>query len=440
LYGPPPNTQQIQASIHPALFWACVLLGLFISFLALTGRQKPSVKAAIFCLGQVIMLTAPLALVIPNVVFGDFPTIDKAGSFFYYQSDVHVRFLMHPVASLNDCGVQLIGVHMGHLWVTEFFDLFLNGYGPFNIQALLYPALAWWCAALFFQSISKSWINAVVLGMPFGLGLHIYRDLNWYTIEKAAVFLLPLFAWSLYQVHLAQDQGDKKIRRRSSQIAALCFFLTAFINWYLALVAAAGAAMAVVLSRSKPLLKAFLFCLLAISPLIVLQLLLVAKGSPGTPEMFLEERAALDHFSLHPLRWNRLELLNALHPVALVLLVWGFIRKQREPLDNLLLLVAMGLFMFSLGPNLVSDVTNPVYMVAWKLVPGFWRVAKPEVFFYGTWMCLLAFTARAWAGRSLMLAYPLMVLGWVLWIRAHPAYPDFSEFAELTPALCENNQ
>lgn len=440
MYGPPPNLAQIEATIHPGFFWGAIFAGVLISFFALTGNQKPGVKAAWFILGQVIMMTAPLALVLPNLVFGDFPTIDKAGSFFYYQSDVHVRFLTSPIASLNDCGVQLIGVHMGHLWVTEFFDLFLGNYGPFNIQALLYPALAWWCAALFFQSISKGWINAVVLGMPFGLGLHVYRDLNWYTIEKAAIFLLPLFAWSLYRVHLSRERGGHKAHRKAVKIAAACFFLTAFINWYLALVAAAGVAMALVLSRSKPLFKAFFFCLLAISPLIILQLLLVSKGSPGSPEMFLEERAALDHFSLHPLLWNRLELLNALHPVALVLLVWGLVRTKRTPLDNLLLGVAFGLFLFSLGPNLPGGFTNPAYMIAWKLVPGFWRVAKPEVFFYGTWLCLLAFTARAWAGKSLALAYPLMVLGWIFWVRGHPAYPDFSEFVDLTPALCENNQ
>jgi len=438
LYGPPPNANQIAASVSPGLFWACLLLGILISSLALLSHWKPATRAAFFCLGQVVMLTTPLALVLPDLVFGDFPTIDKAGSFFYYQSGVHQQFLMHPFAALNDCGVQLIGVHMGHLWITQFFDLFLPDYGPFNAQALLYPALAWWCAALFFQSLGDKWVNAIVLGLPFGLGLHMYRDLNWYTIEKAAIFLLPLFAWAFYRVHTESQEKKQPAQNRAHWVAAACFVLAAFVNWYLALVIGAGAAMAVVASRSKALLKALAICIVAFLPLLILQLVLVSKGSPATPELFLEERAALDHFSLVPLRWNRLELLNALHPMAIGLVLWGLLKGRRDGLDRVLLCVALGLFVFSLGPNLPGDVRNPVYMLAWKTIPGFWRVAKPEVFFYGTWLCLLGVASRSWSQRNLAWAYPLMVLGWIIWVRGHPAYPSYSEFLELTPVLCEN--
>lgn len=438
MYGPAPTPQQITASISPTLFWGCVVIGFLISCVALSTRLNSGTRAAFFCLGQVVMLTAPLALVLPDVVFGDFPTIDKAGSYFYYQSGVHQQFLFHPITALNDCGVQLIGVHMGHLWITEFFDLFLSDYGAFNAQALLYPALAWWCAALFFQEISGRWVNALVLGLPFGLGLHVYRDLNWYTIEKAAIFLLPLFAWTFYRVFLAHARGDRRAIRVAKRWAALCFALAAFVNWYLALVIGVGTALTVLLSRSKVLFKTLLLCILVFLPLLCLQLALVAKGSPASPEAFLNQRAALDHFSLVPLRWNRLELLNALNPVALLLVVWALLRSRKEAIDKVLLGVALGLFVFSLGPNLANEVQNPVYMLAWNVVPGFWRVAKPEVFFYGTWLCLLAVTARAGSTRSLAWAYPFMVVGWIFWVRGHPAYPGFSEFVDLIPVLCVN--
>jgi hypothetical protein len=438
LYGPAPTPQQITAIISPNLFWVCVVFGLLLSGAALSKRLNSATRAAFFCLGQVVILTAPLALVLPDVVFGDFPTIDKAGSFFYYQSGVHQHFLFHPIAALNDCGVQLIGVHMGHLWISEFFDLFLQDYGAFNAQALLYPALAWWCAALFFQEISGKWINAIVLGLPFGLGLHVYRDLNWYTIEKAAIFLLPLFAWTFYRVFSAHKRGGHQALRNAKRWTALAFALAAFVNWYLALVIGVGAALTVVLSRSKTLFRALALCVLVFLPLLLLQLALVAKGSPGSPDAFLNQRAALDHFSLAPLRWNRLELVNALNPAALLLVFWALLRTPRDGIDKVLLGVALGLFVFSLGPNLSNEIRNPVYMLAWSVVPGFWRVAKPEVFFYGTWLCLLAVTARAWSARSLAWAYPFMVIGWIFWVRSHPAYPGFSEFVDLVPVLCEN--
>ena len=169
-------------------------LGLAISASSRSSRFTPAVRAWLFCFGQTLALTAPLGLMISQGVYGDFPTIDKAGSYLYYQDGVHIRSLLHPIASLNDCAVQLIGVHMGHLWLDQFFDLFLSGYAPFNAQALLFPALAWWCCSLFFRELGADWRAAIATSLPFGLTLHIFRDLNWYTIEKAAIFLLPLYS------------------------------------------------------------------------------------------------------------------------------------------------------------------------------------------------------------------------------------------------------
>ena len=81
-------------------------------------------------------------------------------------------------------------------------------------------------------------------------------------------------------------------------LSALCFVGTAWINWYLALVAAAGAGVAALLARSASLWKAVGLSALALLPLVAYQLALVSRGSPGDPQTFLELRAAMDHFSL----------------------------------------------------------------------------------------------------------------------------------------------
>ena len=156
MYGPPTDPQQIPVDFPNIDIGLSILAGCLISSLSLIKSMRPSVRAWFFILGQVVLLTAPLFMGLDSSVFGDYPTIDKTGSFLYYQDGVHIRALLHPIASLDDCAVQLIGVHLGHLWITGFFDLFLDEYGPLNVQALLYPALAWWMAALFFRELVLS--------------------------------------------------------------------------------------------------------------------------------------------------------------------------------------------------------------------------------------------------------------------------------------------
>ena len=429
MYGPAPHSSQVALSVSPGTTALCVTVGILISSLALSRRFSPATRAWLFCFGQTVLLTAPLALVMSQGVYGDFPTIDKAGSFLYYQDGVHIRSLLHPMESLNDCAVQLIGVHMGHLWITQFFDLFLQDYGPFNAQALLYPALAWWAAALFFREVGASWRGAVALAFPYGMCLHVFRDLNWYTIEKAAIFLIPLYALSLLKAH--RNGGSWTLK------AGLVFVLCAWVNWYLALVAAAGAGFAAIIARSKNLWKATGLSAALLLPLVLYQLALVNQGSPGSPEDFLELRAAMDRFSIVPLEWNRLEWYAALSPLAIGLGAHRLWTGGLEPLERVLLGVAAGLFVFSLGPYLVGDLPNPIYMMAWHVVPGFWRVAKPEVFFYGTWICVLAVASKNTFSEKRII-YPGMVILWLVFVRQHAAFPGFSQYNELVPALCNH--
>jgi hypothetical protein len=77
-------------------------------------------------------------------------------------------------------------------------------------------------------------------------------------------------------------------------------------------------------------------------------------------------------------------------------------------------------------------------MAVRDLVPGFWRVAKPEVFFEGVWLVLLVFAARgfgriATTAPRAALVYAAMVAVWLGTTRAHPAFPGFSLPQEIQP-------
>ncbi|MCB9791802.1 MAG: hypothetical protein H6741_03660 [Alphaproteobacteria bacterium] len=432
-YGPPPDPRQellpLSFGDEPALWLGCVALGLALMALALIRRQPEGLRAWWVCLGGVVTLTSPLALVLSSAIYGAWPTIDKTGSLLFYLEGVHRTVTLTPWEAASDPAARLIGVHVGHLWITAFFDLFLEPFAAFNAQALLYPALGWWAAALFAKALTDRWEVALPLGFPFGMGLHVFRDLNWYTIEKAAVGFLALFAWATLRAW--QEGGHYR------WMAGGLYVLMAFVNWYLALVGAAAGALALGVSllaerglgpRSRGLAWACVSCSLMVLPLVALQLsLLQGPGTLGDPERFLMERAIPDSFTLSPPMWNRLELWRALNGAVLGLAAWALLRRDRLSLG--LGAVAGGLFLLALGPQLWPGVMNPLYMGIRAAVPGFWRVAKPEVFFEGTWLLLIGVAAlqlQRLPGRRPLLLLPVFMLGWALIVRTHPVFPAFS--------------
>ena len=386
-----------------------------------------------------MLLTAPLLFVLPDVVFGAFPTIDKEGSFLFYLDGVHRRVMASPLDAANDPAARLIGVHVGHLWVTEAFDLVLEPLSAFSVQGLVYPAFGWGAASLLLYGLCGNLGVAVVLGMPFGMGLHVFRDLNWYTIEKAAVGWLPLFGWTLARTW--RDGG------RWPWIAAAVFALSAWMNLYLALVSAAIGALlftwlAVGALRGtgsrqgfRQVAHACLACAAVGLPFAVWQHHVMSGGPAiGTPEAFLAQRAALDGVSLWPPAWNRLELWRALDPVACVLGAAGVVATFRaDGRVRFLVMTGAVLGLLSLGPDPVpgSGASNPVYMAAWHAIPGFWRVAKPEVFFEASWLAVLAVGAVGLARRQpskrvLVGLHLAMVAAWFALVRTHAAYPGFT--------------
>jgi hypothetical protein len=438
VYGPPPDPRQVLVELtlaeHGLLIALCVALGLALSGLFFVRRLPEPARVLAFVLGQVIALTSPLFLVLDRWVLGSYPTIDKAGSLLFYLDGVHQRLTLQPVESLTDPAARLIGVHVGHLWITQVFDLVLQPFGAMNAQGMLWMVLGWLFAALFVREVSthRDWGTALTLGFPFGMGLHVLRDLNWYTIEKVAVGLLALFAFTTLK---ALREGG-----RWRLLAGLAYALMAWINWYLALVGACSAALALLIQwlwgarqRQRPSSDLLLACLasaICALPLVLLQLaLLSGEGTLGDPEAFLYERAMLDSFELWPPRWNRLELWRAVNLPFVGLGLYAL--RRRDPLLWGMGALAGLLLLLALGPMPFEGVWNPVYMGLRELVPGFWRIAKPEVFFEGSYLLLLAMASRALDRPLPRWLYPLLLIGWLWAVRSHPVYPGFSEFLPL---------
>jgi hypothetical protein len=435
MYGPPidPIQRTAPAEIFdvPEAYIGCLVLGVLLSAAALWRRPPLTLRAALFIIGQSILLTAPLAFVLEQWIYGSFPTIDKAGSMAFYLDGVHIRMLSSPVASLTDPAARLIGVHTGHLWVTALFDLALSPVGAFNLAALLSPPLAWFSAWLLFNEATNNPRVSLLMAFPFGMGLHVFRDLNWYTIEKAAIFWIPLFLWACFRAW--RDGG------RWRWLPAVVLAVSTWMNVYIGMMNALMMGVCTIaLWMSRDLhrtrfAQATAAACVAISPLALWQWSLMQSGPQiASPEAFLWERAALDSFTLSPLRWNRLELHRSLNVVALFVAFQGLRRSRWVGMVRLSAMAALLFFLLSLGPVFSEGgYENPVYMSARAVIPGFWRVAKPEVFFHMTWVLLLGIASvqahrAGWTKRATGLWYVAFVTGWLLMVRTHPAYPAMS--------------
>ncbi len=433
MYGPPADPRQLLAPAEllasPGRWALCLGLGLGLLLLAWRARgwrEAPRVLLAMA--GVVLLATAPLAAMLNDVVYGAWPSTDKVGSYLFYLDGVHRRLLSQPLQATDDPALRLIGAHVGHLWVTEFFDLFLNTHGAFNVQAIFYPLLAWFCAWLLMRELGSDPLAAMLAAFPFGLGLHVFRDLQWATVEKSAVFGLPMFAWLLLR---ARARGGTHLAW-----AALAFAATAWLNWYLALLNGTLLLVYLLWARNRRATLLGLGSLLACLPLLVLQLeLFQGAGALADPQRFLWERAALDVLSIWPPRWNHLELWRSLNLACLALGLWGIWTQRRDRRILLGTLLAAGLAILSMGPLLWGSrqhgLPNPLCWLAWTTIPGFWRVAKPEFFLEGSYLFLLVMAALQLsrlrlAPRTMFLLGLLFVIGWLLSVRTHPAFPVFT--------------
>jgi len=435
MYGPPTDPSQRLAPVEIFDAWEaylfCAALGVVLSACAYFRRPAIGIRAALFIVGQVILLTAPLAFFIDTYVYGSFPTIDKAGSLAFYLEGVHARMMAHPIDAINDPAARLLGVHVGHLWVTELLDLAFTPMGAFNAQALLYPILGWWCTWWLFHETTHNPRVSMLMSFPFGMGLHLFRDLNWYTIERAAIFWVPLFLVVLMR---AWKRGGRWVWAPGFVLVG-----SAWMNVYLGMINAGLLFLTIVVGLVcrvkgyRRLLRSGLIGVAALAPLAIWQWLIMAGGPAlGNSDQFLWERAALDTFTLSPLRWDRLEPHRALNVVALAVAALGIWRRRWHGYVRFAVLAAAVFFLLALGPLITPDgPENFLYMATRAAVPGFWRVAKPEVFFHVTWLMLLGVAAveahqSEWSKRLTTLMYGVFVVGWVVMIRTHPAYPPMT--------------
>lgn len=416
LYGPPPDPRQVLVDTsllaHPGPWIACIAVGVGLAAWAGPRRVLP------FVAGLTVALTAPLAWYLPTYVYGAFPTIDKAGSLLFYLDGVHTR-LFHP----DDPALRLIGVHVGHLWITAAFDLVLEPFAAFTAQGLLNLVLAWATATWFLHRLCGRRAVALLLAFPFAMNLHQFRDLNWYTIEKTSIFWLPTYGLAL--LHAGRNPAGREPpppRRAALLLPAAALFGAFFTNIYLGMLCSLLGAWRFLVGSPRERL-AVVISAIAPLPLVAYQWRLMhGAASLATPEQFLTERAVLDVVELFPPRWNRLEGWRAVNLVALGL---GLLGARRPAARSWLALAAIAL-VISLGP-----AHNPLYLLLFEAVPGFWRVAKPETFFHLAWLCLLAsaaieLTARHPRDRALMALAALFAGGWVAGVRMHAVFPQFS--------------
>ncbi|MSP56238.1 MAG: hypothetical protein EXR69_11645 [Myxococcales bacterium] len=424
LYGPPPDAAQRLVDVPMAAWAVSIVVGVLAVAVGLSvlRRRSSSVAAmGLLTLGGTALLTAPMLGMIPIAVFGSFPTIDKAGSLHFFRDGVHWRLF-----EASDPGVQLIGVHLGHLWIVQVLAAPLPAplpalfpdWAAFNAQSFLNLWLAGWCAAAWLVHRSGDVRVALLLALPFALNLHQFRDINWYTVEKTAIFLLPLWLLCL----------DTRRWAACFAVGALAMFLNVYMGILIATMGAwtTAAELARGARRDPSRLLCVAMSALGMLPFALWQgVLMRGAHAPGSPEDFLTQRAALDVLSLSPWEWNRLEGWRAMNLAVLTLaglwlygeLIW---RRGGGWLVGVVLCTLL-----ALGPS-----ANPVYMALFDLVPGFWRVAKPETFFWVSWLLLVTAAAEALASmrlpnRAMLLVAALFLVGWLVGVRAHPVYPDF---------------
>ncbi len=408
LYGPPVDPRELAVFPEP---WAWAL-SLLVGALLLAWGWKRSSLATV--LGAVIVLTAPALAMVPVATWGHFPTIDKAGSLSFYKLGAHwASFDTSAEAT------RLIGVSMGHLWVSAALDTFLAPFAAMNAQALLNLGLGWYFGARVCAAAGSSPGAALVGGMGFGLGLHALRDVNWYTVEKCGQGWLALYVLCLVRAH--------RVGGRWVAGAGVAYFWAFYYNSYWGVLGALAGGLALAFGNAGSRAAVAASCLGGL-PFVILQLPALNNDSLPEPAAFAQ-RAALD--VLTPVAWNRLELWRAvdLAAVALAAVALGAARRPHvEPSPGgarvttpfLVLCVAVPTVL-ALGP------ATPLW-TAFSALPGMWRFAKPETFFHLAVLALGVLASRG-VDRLKLDARAVLSVQAALWlwaVRAHAVYPQFS--------------
>lgn len=415
--GPPTSPLEVPFPAgwqdQPAAWGATVVVALALLWF---GRRSALLTAA----GGVALLTAPALGLVGRAVWGHYPTIDKAGSLHFYDMGAHWHAF-----DVTAPATQLIGMSMGHLFVTALFDLVLPAFGAMNAQALLNLTLGWWLGACLVEATGTPRRWALVAAFPLGVGLHALRDINWYTIEKSGLWPLVLYALTLVRAH---QRGRGWI-----PAAAAVYFLAFFYNAYWGVLGAAVGAV-VLVGGNRNARLAVLASVLGVVPFVLAQLPALNNAQLPPPEAFAE-RAALDVFApwggegFGP-NWNRIPLLAALDvPVTLAagVAVVLALREARWSTPSSWSRPGLALCA-ALAAVLACGPATPLWS-AFVHLPGMWRFAKPETFFHLTIgaTCILAGPVLARLRIPPWTVLAVQAALWLLHARGSTAlYPQFS--------------
>lgn len=400
-------------------------------------------------IGTVVVVTTPWISTLHKAVIGSYPTIDKEGSLLFFEHGVHHLWFTAPEIPLNETGLTLIGLHVGHLWVTELFHLFVPTFVAFNLQMMLHLGLNV-LSVLFWLDGWKSlkekewqkWIIAIVIGAQ----LHVFRDIHWYTIEKSALFPLFLF-WGVLVRLYKSDVGTQQSIHWSW--LPLCYGFAGLYNFYWAIllpfVSLAYTDVGLFNTKSKRL-KGLMGCIVIGLFMGWAQLSIQSTAQYFAEGSEFQKRAALDIFDVSSLDWNRMGFWKPLNPIILSmgLLVIGTKFQQfkvdttshenadgvqyttRFNISEWTLLLSMGILttLLSMGPNITSTIVNPIY-IGFQWLPGMWRFAKPEIFLLIPYaICARIVLEKEW-NRWLWVAISIVYL---LGLYLSTAFPYTTEF------------
>ena len=401
--GPPANSREIQIA-YPHFVWWVGLFPMFVFGLILPKIQNTYTREMLILCIMFCIMTYPLfgQVFVPQHILGAYPTIDKEGSLFFFQQDIHIQALWSPIESMQQRGVQLIGFHMGHHWITEFFCLFAPLPTAYNFHILLNFAASTFAMWLWLwkkdtnkTQENRIWLR-IGLALLFGCGVHSYVDAQWYTIEKSSLYVIPLLFYSIEYI-------------KKPYITGIIFFVSAYINLYFAIIN--GMFFLIYLSFHRDVWKHGIGILLTGCIVLLYQgTLMLYSPSIATPEMYLEERARFDSLHLIEFDWARIPLYIALNPIVL----WFSIKNTNKERWEI-----VGFWIFLLlacGPYLYQDMINPVYLVFIK-IPFMWRFSEPEIFFHLCLMILYTWTLRSDMSKPYLVMFYLYLFFQLLSIR-----------------------
>ena len=391
--GPSASSQQITLDFPIFVWWfSCIpIVGLIYGLFQVKKRNH---REFLFLSLFFFIFSFPLfgMCLVPDAIVGAYPTIDKQGSLFFYQQGVHVKSIVAPIASMQEQGVQLIGFHMGHHWITASFDLFFSLSTAYNLHILfnfyLSTVSMWMLLWLQDSQEKKIWLR-IGVSLLFGCGIHSYVDAHWYTIEKSALYTLPLLIICIQYIKKPFWTG-------------IALFITAYINLYFGILSGMLFLIYILFHRSQ-WRQGIGILFTGIIVLLYQRTLMQYTPTIATPEMYIEQRARFDALHLFSFDWARIPLYLVINPVVL----WLAYKSTKKHIWEKITFSLF--FLLSIGPYLYHDFTNPIYWLFHK-IPFMWRFSEPEIFFHICLMILYIWTLKSEFSKNLILFFYVYVI------------------------------